>query len=88
MAEPCESRGGHHGLLVPNSPYCLCGRKETLNLSQSWQSCVKVEVDVLGSLPLTVRTVSAGRKAVLNVLLVTVQRQVHVGGLALNYSVD
>ena len=28
-----ESRGGHPGLPVPNSPYCLCGRKATLNLN-------------------------------------------------------
>ena len=26
-----ESRGGRHGLPVPNSPYGLCGRKATLN---------------------------------------------------------
>ena len=29
----CESRGGHNGLPVPNSPYGLCGGKTTLNLS-------------------------------------------------------
>ena len=29
--ELCESRGGRHGLLVPNSPYGLCGHKATLN---------------------------------------------------------
>ena len=29
--ELCESRGGHPGLPVPNSPYGLCGRKATLN---------------------------------------------------------
>ena len=28
----CESRGGRPGLLVPNSPYGLCGREATLNL--------------------------------------------------------
>ena len=28
-----ESRGGHPGLPVPNSPYGLCGRKATLNLN-------------------------------------------------------
>ena len=42
--ELCESRGGHPGLPVPNSPYGLCGRKAALNLN-----CVKVEVAVLGS---------------------------------------
>ena len=29
----CESRGGRPGLPVPNSPYCLCGRRATLNLN-------------------------------------------------------
>ena len=28
--ELCESRDGRQGLPVPNSPYGLCGRKETL----------------------------------------------------------
>ena len=28
--ELCESRGGHPGLPVPNSPYGLCGRKAKL----------------------------------------------------------
>ena len=28
--ELCKSRGGRHGLPVPNSPYGLCGRKVTL----------------------------------------------------------
>ena len=27
----CESRGGRPGLLVPNSPHGLCGRRATLN---------------------------------------------------------
>ena len=31
----------------PNSPYGLCGRKATLNLSEL-RSCVKVEVAALG----------------------------------------
>ena len=43
---------------APNSPYVFCGRKETLNSNSSklseLGSCVKVEVAVLGSLPLTV----------------------------------
>ena len=29
----CESGDGRPGLLVPNSPYGLCGRKATLNLN-------------------------------------------------------
>ena len=29
--ELCESRAGHPGVPVPNSPYGLCGRKATLN---------------------------------------------------------
>ena len=33
--ELCESRGGHLGLPVPNSPYGLCGRKATLNSNHS-----------------------------------------------------
>ena len=41
---------------VPNSPYGLCGRKATLKHPRS---CVKVEVAVLGSPSLIVRTVSA-----------------------------
>ena len=28
--ELCESRGGRPGLLVPNSPYGLCGRNATV----------------------------------------------------------
>ena len=35
--ELCESRGGHPGLPVPNSPYGLCGRKATLNLNSDTQ---------------------------------------------------
>ena len=53
--ELCESRSGRPGLPVPNSPYGLCGRKATLN-------CVKVEVAVLGSPSLIVRTVSVDVK--------------------------
>ena len=30
-----ESRGGRHGLPVPNSPYGLCGRKELLNCASA-----------------------------------------------------
>ena len=33
--ELCESRGGRPGLPVPNSPYGLCGRKATVNLSSA-----------------------------------------------------
>ena len=56
----CESRGARPGLPVPNSPYGFCGRKATLN-ELYWselRSCVKVEVAVLGSPSLIVRTVS------------------------------
>ena len=51
------------GSLVPNSPYGLCGRKETLNFSilELWR-CVEVEVAVLGSPSLIVRTVSVNVK--------------------------
>ena len=58
-----ESRGGRPGLPVPNSPYGLWGCKPTLNcsISKLW-SCVKVEVDVLGSTCLTVLTVSVDVK--------------------------
>ena len=31
--ELCESRGGRHGIPVPNSPYGLCGRQAILNLN-------------------------------------------------------
>ena len=62
--ELCESGGGHPGLPVPNSPYGLCGHKETLNcsISELWR-CVKVEVAILGFLSLIVRNmVSVGIK--------------------------
>ena len=61
--ELCEGRGGRPGLLVPNRPYGLCGRKATLNCSISEvRSCVKVEVVVLGSSSLIVLTVSVDVK--------------------------
>ena len=31
----CESRGGRSRLPVPNSPFCLCGRKATLKKKHS-----------------------------------------------------
>ena len=45
------------GLLVPNSPYGLCGRKATLNelYRSGLRICVKVKVDVLGTPSLTVK---------------------------------
>ena len=51
--ELCESGGGRSGLPVPNSPYGLCGRKAIFELefATDLRSCVKVEVDVLGSRP-------------------------------------
>ena len=33
--EVCKSRGGRPGLPVPNSPYCLCGRKATLDSNRA-----------------------------------------------------
>ena len=63
--ELCESRGGHPGLPVPDSPYGLCGRKATLNLNWSTselRSCVKVEVAVLDSPSLIVLMVSVDVK--------------------------
>ena len=59
--ELCESRGGRPDLPVPNSPDGFCGRKATLNLNGSvseFRSCVKVEVDALGSPSLKTPTVS------------------------------
>ena len=52
------------GLPVPNSPYGLCGRKAALNFRRSAEprSCVKVEVAVVGSPSLIVRTVPADVK--------------------------
>ena len=35
----CESRSGRPGLHVPRSPYGLCGRKATLNLSRAQEVC-------------------------------------------------
>ena len=60
----CESRGGRPGLPVL-IPYGICGRKATLNFNMS---CVKVEVDVLGSLSLMHNGPYGlcGRKAILN----------------------
>ena len=60
--ELCESRGGRLGLPVPNSPHDLCGRKATLNLNSDTQSCVKVEVAVLGSPSLIVLMISVDVK--------------------------
>ena len=54
----CESGGGRHRLPVPNSTYGLCGRRVTLKPHSELRSCVKVEVAVLGSHFLIVRTVS------------------------------
>ena len=55
-----ESRGGRPGLLVPNSPYGLCGRKAALNGQgrSELRSCVKVEVAILSTPSLTVLMVS------------------------------
>ena len=36
--ELCESRGGHPGLPVPNSPYGLCGRKATFEEEELHES--------------------------------------------------
>ena len=51
---------------VANSPYGLCGRKATLEeeepKSSELRSRVKVEVDVLGSPSLIVRTISVDVK--------------------------
>ena len=49
-------------VLGPDSPYGLCGRKATLDelsraRARELRSCVKVEVAVLGSPSLVVRTV-------------------------------
>ena len=64
--EVCESRGGRPGLPVPNRPYGLCGRKAALNLNlvfpSELRSCVKEEVDVLGSPFLIVRKISVDVK--------------------------
>ena len=47
----------------PNGPYGLCACKAALNASWSeFRSSVKVEVDVLGSPSLIVRTVSVDVK--------------------------
>ena len=61
--EECEGRDESPGLRVPNGPYGPCGRKATLNMRRpELRSCVKIEVDVLVSLPLTVPTVSVDVK--------------------------
>ena len=45
-------------------PYSICGRKATLNLGRAaeFRSCVKVEVDVLGSPTPIIRMVSVDVK--------------------------
>ena len=55
-----ESRGGWApGFPVPKNSYGFCGRKATLNnLSSELRSCVKVDLDVLGSPSLKVHMVS------------------------------
>ena len=58
-----ESRCGRPGLPVPNGPYGLCGRKASLNERKAIRTqdlCQKVDVAVLGSPSLMVRTVSVG----------------------------
>ena len=57
--EMCERLSGRPVLPVPNSPYGLCGRKATLNIIitlSEFRNYVNVDVAVLGSPPLTVRT--------------------------------
>ena len=52
-------------VVVPISPYGLCGRKATLNFGRSeseLRSCVKVEVAVVGSPFITVLMVSVDVK--------------------------
>ena len=66
IQELCISWGGHPGPPVPNSPYGLCGRKAKSNVrGPELRSCVKVEVAVLDSPSLIVRTVSGRHKATL-----------------------
>ena len=61
--ELCESRGGHPGLPVPNSPYGLCGRKATLEHSVRAQELCGSGGGRPGlSLSLTVLTVSVDVK--------------------------
>ena len=58
--EMCEVEVDVLGSHVPNSSYGLCGRKATLNIKSvvsELRSCVKVEVDVLGSPSLIVLNV-------------------------------
>ena len=66
VQELCESRGGRPGLPVPNGPYGLCGHEATLNMNKvkhsELRSCVKDEVDVLGSPSLIVLMVSVDVK--------------------------
>ena len=60
----CESRGGRPGLPAPYSPYPVSGREATVKKKRrpDLRSCVEVEVDVLGSPSLIIRTVSADVK--------------------------
>ena len=51
------------GLLVPNNPYGLCGRKATMNEPQSeFRSCVKFDVAFLDYSSLIVLMVSVDVK--------------------------
>ena len=65
--ELCESGGGRPGVLVSNSPYGFFGLKaafeeEMKTQTSELRSCVKVEVDVLGSSSLIVLMVSLDLK--------------------------
>ena len=58
------SEDGRHRLPIPDSLCGLCGRQATLNELQlpELRSCVKEEVDILGSPSLIVPTVFRGVK--------------------------
>ena len=38
VQELCESRGGHPGLPVPNTPYCLCEATLKNRAGEFWES--------------------------------------------------
>ena len=64
VQELCESGGGRPGLPVPSSPtFCVNVKQHRRrSIASELRSCVKEEVDVLGSPSLIVRTVSVDVK--------------------------
>ena len=69
-----KSRGGRPGLLVPNSPYSLCGRHATQEHQVPTVHTVSVDVKQHWNIKsLTIRTVSVDVKQHWNIKSLTVR---------------